>query len=168
MIGEIALCVGAVTFAVLVGWLIPQLIQLRKSVAESERLLAGLNIEVPLLLQEIRVATGNMSSLIEHARGGVEHATQVRRRRALADRARDRRDPASRYPEAQIEVGDPDPVVARRSAVATAVATTTAGHHGQASFAATRMSTTSFGFVPEVANWNPAWASSLSVVVIAL
>jgi|CXWL01.1.fsa_nt_gi uncharacterized protein YoxC len=74
MIGEIALCVGAVTFAVLVGWLIPLLIQLRKSVAESERLLAGLNIEVPLLLQEIRVATGNMSSLIEHTRGGVEHA----------------------------------------------------------------------------------------------
>ena len=74
MIGEIALCVGAVTFAVLVGWLIPLLIQLRKSVAESERLLAGLNIEVPLLLQEIRVATRNMSSLIGHARGGVEHA----------------------------------------------------------------------------------------------
>ena len=74
MIGEIALCVGAVTFAVLVGWLIPLLIQLRKSVAESERLLAGLNIEAPLLLREIRVVTGNMSSLIEHARGGVEHA----------------------------------------------------------------------------------------------
>jgi len=74
MIGEIALCVGAVMFAVLVGWLIPLLIQLRKSVAESERLLAGLNIEAPFLLQEIRVATGNMNSLIEHARGGVEHA----------------------------------------------------------------------------------------------
>lgn len=35
MIGEIALCVGAVAFVVLVGWLIPLLIQLRKSVAES-------------------------------------------------------------------------------------------------------------------------------------
>jgi len=74
MIGEIALCVGAVTFAVLVGWLIPLLIQLRKSVAELERLLAVLNIEVPLLFQEIRVATENMNSLIEHARGGVDHA----------------------------------------------------------------------------------------------
>jgi uncharacterized protein YoxC len=40
MIGEIALCVGAVAFAVLVGALIPLLIQLRKSVEESERLLA--------------------------------------------------------------------------------------------------------------------------------
>jgi uncharacterized protein YoxC len=74
MIGEIALCVGAVAFAVLVGMLIPLLIQLRKSVVESEHLLAGLNIEAPLLLQEIRVATENMNSLIEHTRGGVEHA----------------------------------------------------------------------------------------------
>lgn len=74
MIVEIALCVGAGAFAVLVGMLIPLLIQLRKSVAESERLLAGLNIEVPLLLQEIRAATANMNSFIEHARGGVEHA----------------------------------------------------------------------------------------------
>jgi uncharacterized protein YoxC len=74
MIGEIALCVGAMAFAVLVGMLIPLLIQLRKSVVESERLLAGLNIEVPLLLQEVRAATENMNSLIEHVRDGVEHA----------------------------------------------------------------------------------------------
>jgi uncharacterized protein YoxC len=74
MIGEIALCVGAVTFAVLVGWLIPLLIQLRKSVAESEQLLARVNAELPLLVKEIRAATENANSLIEHARGGVEHA----------------------------------------------------------------------------------------------
>jgi uncharacterized protein YoxC len=74
MIGEIALCVGAVTFAVLVGWLIPLLIQLRKSVAESEQLLACVNSELPLLVKEIRAATENANSLIEHARGGVEHA----------------------------------------------------------------------------------------------
>lgn len=74
MISEIALCVGVVVFAVLVGMLIPLSIQLRKRVVESERLLAGLNIEVPLLLQEIRATTENMNSLIEHARDGVEHA----------------------------------------------------------------------------------------------
>ena len=74
MIGEIALCVGAVAFTVLVGGLIPLLIQLRKSVVELERLLAALNIEVPLLLQEVRAVAGNMNSLIKHARGGVEHA----------------------------------------------------------------------------------------------
>lgn len=74
MIGEIALCVGAVAFAVLVGALIPLLLQLRKPVEESERLLAGLNIELPLLVQEVRAAMENMNSLIEHARDGVEHA----------------------------------------------------------------------------------------------
>ncbi|MGZ8385522.1 MAG: DUF948 domain-containing protein, partial [Nitrospira sp.] len=74
MIGEIALCVGAVAFAALVGMLIPVLIQLRKSMVESERLLAGLNIEVPLFFKEVRAAIGNMNSFIEHARGGVEHA----------------------------------------------------------------------------------------------
>ncbi|MBH0191960.1 MAG: DUF948 domain-containing protein [Nitrospira sp.] len=74
MIGEIAPCVGAVAFAVLVGMLIPLLIRLRQSVAESERLLASLNFEVPLLLQEIRAATENLNSLIGHARSGVEHA----------------------------------------------------------------------------------------------
>jgi uncharacterized protein YoxC len=63
-----------VAVAVLVGMLIPLLIQLRKSVVESERLLAGVNSEVPLLLQEIRAATANLNSLIEHARDGVEHA----------------------------------------------------------------------------------------------
>jgi uncharacterized protein YoxC len=74
MIGEIALCVGAVAFVVLVGMLIPLLVQLRKSVMEWDRLLASLNFEVPLLLQEIRAATENMNSLIGHARSGVEHA----------------------------------------------------------------------------------------------
>ncbi|MDH4252110.1 MAG: DUF948 domain-containing protein, partial [Nitrospira sp.] len=74
MIGEIALCVGAVTFAVLVGWLIPLLIQLRKAVAESEQLLARVNAELPLLVKEIRSAMENANSLIEHARGGVVHA----------------------------------------------------------------------------------------------
>ena len=75
MIGEIALCMGAVVFATLIGWLIPLLIHLRKSVAESEQLLARMNAELPLLLKEIRVAKENTNSLIEHARGGVEHAT---------------------------------------------------------------------------------------------
>jgi hypothetical protein len=34
-----------------------------------------MNIELPLLLQEMRAATKNMNALIEHARDGVEHAT---------------------------------------------------------------------------------------------
>lgn len=74
MIVEIALCVGAVALVVLVGSLVPLLMQLRKPVAESEYLLASLNAELPLLLKEIRVMTENLNALVEHARDGVEHA----------------------------------------------------------------------------------------------
>jgi uncharacterized protein YoxC len=75
MIVEIALCVGAVALAVLVGSLVSLLIQLRKPVAESEYLLVRINAELPLLLKEIRATTENLNALVEHARGGVEHAT---------------------------------------------------------------------------------------------
>jgi uncharacterized protein YoxC len=75
MIVEIALCVGAVALAVLVGSLVPLLIQLRKPVAESEYLLVRINAELPLLLKQIRATTENLNALVEHARGGVEHAT---------------------------------------------------------------------------------------------
>lgn len=74
MIVEIALCVGAGAVAVLVGLLVPLLIQLRKPVAESEYLLVRMNAELPLLLKEIRATTENLNALVEHARGGVEHA----------------------------------------------------------------------------------------------
>ena len=74
MIVEIALCVGAVALAVLVGTLVPLLIQLRKPVTESEYLLVRMNAELPLLLQEMRATTENLNALVEHARGGVEHA----------------------------------------------------------------------------------------------
>jgi hypothetical protein len=60
--------------AVLVGLLIPLLIQLRKPVAESEYLLIRMNAELPLLLKEMRATTENLNALVEHARGGVEHA----------------------------------------------------------------------------------------------
>jgi uncharacterized protein YoxC len=75
MIVEIAVCVGAGALAVLVGLLVPLLIQLRKPVAESENLLVRMNAELPLLLKEMRAATENLNALVEHARDGVEHAT---------------------------------------------------------------------------------------------
>ena len=74
MIVDIAVCVAAVAWAVLVGWLVPLLIQLRKSVAQSEYLLVRMNAELPLLLTEMRAATENLNMLVEHARDGVEHA----------------------------------------------------------------------------------------------
>jgi uncharacterized protein YoxC len=74
MIVEIALCVGAGALAMLVGLLVPLLIQLRKPVAESGYLLVRMNAELPLLLKEMRATTANLNMLVEHARGGVEHA----------------------------------------------------------------------------------------------
>ena len=74
MIVEIALCVGAGAVAVVAGLLVPLLIQLRKPVAESEYLLVRMNAELPLLLKEMRETTENLNTLVEHARGGVEHA----------------------------------------------------------------------------------------------
>ena len=75
MIVEIALCVGAVALAVLVGSLVPLLIQLKKPIAQSESLLVRMNAELPLLLKEMRATTENLNALVKHARGGVEHAT---------------------------------------------------------------------------------------------
>ena len=75
MIVDIAVCVAAVAWAVLVGWLLPLLIQLRKSVVQSEYLLVRMNAELPLLLTEMRAATKNLNMLVERARGGIEHAT---------------------------------------------------------------------------------------------
>lgn len=71
---EIAAVLIAVAFAVLVGYLVPVLMQLRKTVAESEQLLVKLNADVPPLLADLRAASRHLNDLMEQARGGVEHA----------------------------------------------------------------------------------------------
>ena len=75
MILEIAAVVLAAGFLVLVAFLVPTLLQIRKTVAESERLLARLNSELPSLLNEIRAMTENVNALAGQAREGVEHAS---------------------------------------------------------------------------------------------
>ena len=72
---EIAAILVAVAFAVLVGYLVPVLIQIRKTVAESEQLLSKMNTEVPALVTELRAMSQNLNNLTEQARGGVEHAS---------------------------------------------------------------------------------------------
>ena len=47
---EIAAILVAVAFAVLVGFLVPVLIQVRKTVAESEQFLAKMNDDLPPLV----------------------------------------------------------------------------------------------------------------------
>ncbi len=74
MIVEIAALVVAVAFAVLVGYLVPVLMQVRKTVAESEQLLLKMNVEVPALAAELRVISQNLNTVTNQAREGVEHA----------------------------------------------------------------------------------------------
>ena len=71
---EIAALLVAVAFAMLVGYLVPVLIQVRKTVAESEQLLAKMNHDLPPLIGELRAMSHNVNDLTEQARGGVEHA----------------------------------------------------------------------------------------------
>ncbi len=74
---DIAVMLASLAFAVLVGYLVPVLIQMRKTVAESEQLLAKLNHDLPPLIGELRAMSQNLNDLTEQARGGVEHAAML-------------------------------------------------------------------------------------------
>ena len=71
---EIAAMLVAVAFVVLVGFLVPVLMQVRKTVAESEQLLAKMNADLPPLVGELRAVSQHLNQLTEQARDGVEHA----------------------------------------------------------------------------------------------
>ncbi len=72
---EIAAIFVAIAFAVLVGYLVPVLIQLRKTMADSEQLLAKMSGDVPALVSELRTMSQNLNDLADQARSGVEHAS---------------------------------------------------------------------------------------------
>lgn len=74
MLLEIAIAVIALAFAILVGFLVPTLIQLKKTVAESRRLVMHLDAEVPGLVKEVRSVAENVGAMADQARGSVEHA----------------------------------------------------------------------------------------------
>ena len=74
---EISAILIAVAFAVLVGYLVPVLIQLRKTVAESEQLLVQMNADMPPLVADLRSMSQNLNDLADQARGGVEHAAEL-------------------------------------------------------------------------------------------
>lgn len=71
---EMAAILVAVAFALLVAYIVPVLIQVRKTVAESEQLLAKMNNDLPPLIGELRAMSHNVNNLTEQARTGVEHA----------------------------------------------------------------------------------------------
>ncbi len=74
---EIAAILVAAAFVVLVGFLVPVMIQIRKTVGESEQLLAKMNNDLPPLIGEIRAISHNMNEATKQARGGVEHAAAL-------------------------------------------------------------------------------------------
>lgn len=72
---ELAALLVAVAFAVLVGCLVPVLLQVRRTVIESEHLLSRMNAEVPALVAELRAMSQNLNDVTSQAREGVEHAS---------------------------------------------------------------------------------------------
>jgi uncharacterized protein YoxC len=71
---EMAALLIAVAFAVLVGCLVPVLLQVRKTVAESEQLLSKMTAEVPPLVAELRAMSQNLNEVTTQVREGTEHA----------------------------------------------------------------------------------------------
>ena len=72
---DFAAVVIAVAFVVLVGYIVPTVIQLRKTVVQSERLLSQINAELPEILKKIKQTNENVQVMSSQARGGMERAS---------------------------------------------------------------------------------------------
>jgi uncharacterized protein YoxC len=72
---ELAACLGAVSFAILVGFLVPVLIRLRNTAAQSEQLLVKMNADLPALVSDLRSMSHNLNTLTDQVRDGAEHAS---------------------------------------------------------------------------------------------
>ncbi len=72
---EVAAVVIAVAFVVLVGYVIPTVIQVRKTATQAERLLSQINSELPEILTEIKQTNENIRAMSMQAREGVGRAS---------------------------------------------------------------------------------------------
>lgn len=82
---DLAAIIVAVAFVVLVGYLVPAILQLKRTVGQSERLLIRLNHELPALLKDVKELPGlikdvkltneNVRTMVDQARLGVDRAT---------------------------------------------------------------------------------------------
>ena len=75
MLIDIAGTIAALAFAVLVGYVVYTLIQVRKTLVELQVGLAHMNSQLPSLLQDLRLMTENVNALSEQARDGIDHAS---------------------------------------------------------------------------------------------
>ncbi len=71
---EFAAIIVAVAFVVLVGYLIPTILQVKRTIGQSERLLAQLNEELPMMLNDIKGTGENVRNITDQARVGVDRA----------------------------------------------------------------------------------------------
>lgn len=72
---ELAAVIVAVAFVVLVGYLVPTVIHLRRMVMQSERLLSQLNRDLPFLLKDLKGTSENVTAITTQAKQGVERAS---------------------------------------------------------------------------------------------
>lgn len=72
---EVAAVLIAVAFVALVGFIIPTVIQLRKTVLQSERVLSQVSAELPGILKELKQTNENVRVMSAQARAGIERAS---------------------------------------------------------------------------------------------
>lgn len=72
---DFAAIIIAVAVVVLVGYLVPAILQVKRTVGQSERLLIRLNHELPGLIKEVKGTNENIRAMTEQARVGVDRAT---------------------------------------------------------------------------------------------
>lgn len=72
---DFAAVVIAVAFVVLVGYIVPTVIQVRKTATQAERLLSQVNAELPELLKELKQTNENVRVMSTQARDGVVRAS---------------------------------------------------------------------------------------------
>ncbi len=71
---DLAAIIIAVAFVVLVAYLVPMILQVKRTVGQSERLLIRLNHELPILLKDVKGTNENILALTEKAKIGVDRA----------------------------------------------------------------------------------------------
>lgn len=72
---ELAAVIIAVALAVLVSFIVPTVIQVRRTATQAEQLLSQVNAELPGILHEIKQTNENVRAMSDQAREGVGRAT---------------------------------------------------------------------------------------------
>jgi uncharacterized protein YoxC len=72
---DLAAIIIAVAFVVLVGYLVPTILQVKRTVGQSERMLIRLNHELPGLLKDVKGTNENVRALTDQAKLGIDRAT---------------------------------------------------------------------------------------------